>query len=157
MIYFLFIWLVVMLWVNFFPKSSYWKKLNREIPIWEFFFHQWQVFSPEPFFSDLNFYYRDQKDEGEYSSLKEKVFFTNKRLMLLFYIDHRERKFIYSLYNVLAKKENNQIKNSMEYACLKKHFYFYGLNKTSCRQICIVRTHGYISELEDKIELIDNL
>lgn len=140
---FLIIWFFFILIFNIFSKEKWVKKLKENI-FFELFFNEWRVFSPSPIKSDIKIYCRDLVPGNKVEKLKELYFFSRKDLM-----SHRERIFLEKF--IVTEKRKNYA-----YSLLKKYLKNNISSKPiKSRQICIVRTFGYFSELEDAIEVID--
>lgn len=120
------------------------------------FFPIWGVFTPVPISSDLKFFYRDLFLNGNESNLNQIVFYKSKSL---FFFDEyqRERKFLYTFFQLLSKcSDKNLIIHTGEYKRFKLYISNINFSKEiKIRQIVITRTHGYISKNKEIIELID--
>ena len=153
---FLFFWAILTIAFNLFYKNRKIKELKKKWSLLYILFPEWRVFSPKPFNSDLKLYYRDMLVDGSTTKLQEISFYSSKNFSFL-NVYNKDRKFFYNLYRVLSNQPNKAyILNEPLYQTLKNYISKIGsTEQVRSRQICIVRTFGYYSDLEKKVELID--
>lgn len=155
-LFFLVVWGIISMLFNFFYKNDWVKGIREKYSILYILFPEWRVFSPNPFNSDLKLFYRDLLKDGSTTGMKEVIFYSPSSKSY-FNTYNRERKFFYSLYKLLsAHSDKRSVVNSSLYQSLKEYVSkIETANDIKSRQICIVRTFGYYSDLEKEIELID--
>ena len=137
-------WMLLVFIFNIFPKKKLILRIRLRFIFFELFFNQWKVFSPTPIKSDLKLYYRDLFRDGRTTELKEiKIFSKNS------FMSHRERAFLSKII-VNKNGKNEAYEKLQEY--IKSNF---PIKDVKTRQICIVRSFGFITDKKESIELID--
>lgn len=150
------IWIIIIFIRNIlYTIPSFQKYTFPNNLLFSIIFPVWNVFSPIPINSDIRVFYRDMYYDGEVTGLNEFIFYKTNSLFF-FDLYQRERKFIYSIYQLLSRYKEGTVTEAKEYKDFKQYLSLKNYSKNiKTRQLVVIRTFGFITNEEKKIELID--
>lgn len=122
----------------------------------------WTLFAPRPAYTDYKVCYRDLLDDGTSTDLKEIILETSNYSKMLWGGQNREKKLI----SIICKESinNKKHKGQAKFFIDRKtqmfrnycKYYEYS-EKTSNRQIVVLRTFGYLVNKKEDILFVTNI